>query len=381
MPFSHDIQSPPRPTALPLTARLRARQTPSTDRVTIAMVDSDFISHPDLISPKNRILRYVDAVNQSEQDMPPPAAEARHWHGTMTACTAAGNGALSHGFYRSLAPDANLVLIRTMNDDDRVPTASIVWALDWIARNAETYGIRIVNISVYADEIDQTLAHPVNMAVERLVEVGIIVVAAAGNNPLSPIRPPAAAPGAITVGGLNDNNTVTDDDNTMYHSAFGITDLGVQKPEIIAPAVLLAGPLMPDSMQRQRSGVLFALDALDDGELCAFAGELSRLAELPGEHWDSRDVSALRTSIDAAIAADQLISPWYKLVDGTSFAAPIVCSIVAQMLACNPLLTPHEVKAILTTTARPLPGVAAARQGAGIVDQPRAIERALGESG
>lgn len=341
------------------------------------MVDSDFIAHPDLISPKNRIRRYVDAVNKCDQDMPPEAAEARHWHGTMTACTAAGNGALSHGFYRSLAPDANLVLVRTMNDDDRVPTDAIVWALDWIARNAESYAIRIVNISVYADEIDQTLAHPVNKAVEQLVALGIVVVAAAGNNPLAPIRPPAAAPGAITVGGLHDNNTVTDDDNTMYHSSFGITDLGVQKPEVIAPAVLLAGPLMPASPQRQRSGVLFALDALDDTYLCAFAAELARAAELPGEHWNSQDVSVLRSSIDAGITTDQLVSPWYKLVDGTSFAAPIVCGIVAQMLACNPLLTPHEVKTILTDTARPLPGVAAARQGAGIVDQPQAIQRAL----
>ena len=339
------------------------------------MIDSDFVIHPDLTEPHNRILRYVDAVEQTESMLPPVTALARHWHGTMTACTAAGNGWRSRGLYASLAPEANLVLIRTMNDAGRVTTPCITWALQWIGDHADRYGIRVVNISVYADELDQTLAHPVNAAVEDLVARGIVVVTAAGNNPLAPIRPPAAAPGAITVGGLDDRNTMTSDDNVMYPSAFGITDLGVQKPELIAPAIWLAGPLMPGSKQQRLASALFAMEALEDELLAELGPRLIEHAGLVPADWPMADIQELRRRIEAMIANQQLVSPYYKLVDGTSFAAPIISSIVAQLLASNPHLTPQQVKSVLMETARPLPNVAATRQGAGIVDQSGAIRR------
>ncbi|MBU3699517.1 MAG: serine protease [Candidatus Kapabacteria bacterium] len=365
-------------TALPIPTRLRATTMVSTKDVVIAMVDSDFMAHPDLTQPVNRIIKYVDAVQKTELEHPPAVARDRHWHGTMTACTAAGNGCLSRGVYTSLAPDARLVLVRTMQEDGRIPTSTITWALQWIAENASRYGIRIVNISVYADELDQTLAHPVNAAVESLVRQGIVVVAAAGNNPLAPIRPPAAAPSAITVGGLNDNNTVRTDDNVMYHSTFGITDLGVQKPDVIAPALWLAGPLMPGTAQQRRASALFALDAMSDDMLETSATRLLDSADLKGAMWDTKNASLLRNAIDETMRHEQLVAPYYKLVDGTSFAAPIVTSIVAQLLACNPSLSVAAIKKILAETARPLSEVAPNRQGAGVVDLPAAMSQAAG---
>lgn len=365
----------PYPSPLPIAVRLRAEVAPSCENICIAMIDSDFVLHPDLTEPHDRILRYVDAVEQTESLRPPATAGARHWHGTMTACTAAGNGWRSRGLYTSLAPDARLVLIRTMNDAGRVTTPCITWALRWIRENAEECRIRVVNISVYADELDQTLAHPVNAAVEDLVARGIVVVTAAGNNPLAPIRPPAAAPGAITVGGLDDRNTTSSEDNIMYPSAFGITDLGVQKPELIAPAIWLAGPLMPDSRQQRMASALFAMEALEDDLLAQLASRLIEHGGLSTSEWSTTDIRVLRRQIAAAITSEQLVSPFYKLVDGTSFAAPIVSSIVAQLLAADPELTPQKVKTILMETSRPLANVAASRQGAGIVDQAGAMHR------
>jgi len=64
-------------------------------------------------------------------------------------------------------------------------------------------------------------------------------------------------------------------------------------------------------------------------------------------------------------------------VDGTSFAAPIVSSIVAQMLQANPLLTPSEVKKILIATAERLPHYEVDRQGWGVVNPRRAVEMAV----
>src|SRR5205085_2635742 len=73
----------------------------------------------------------------------------------------------------------------------------------------------------------------------------------------------------------------------------------------------------------------------------------------------------------------KFIHPHYQHVDGTSMAAPIVTSLVAQMLEANPRLTPTDVKTILTASARPLPFVPQSEQGHGVINAPRAVAMAL----
>ena len=355
---------------LSLPVRLRADINATGKGVGIAMIDSDFARHPDLTKPANRIVRYVDAVQGAEADLPPAkTTKARQWHGTMTAVTAAGNGYLSQGVYTSLAPDATVTLIRTMNDRGRVTTDTIVEALEYVRLHAAELGIRVVNISVYADEVDQTLDHPVNEAVEKLVQDGICVISAAGNNPNVPIRPPAAAPSGIAVGGLNDNNSLRTDDDTMYPSTFGKTSMGVQKPDVIAPAIYLPAPILLGTSQRKEASALCAMDAMDDAMLLDCAPSLMPHTNLPVSVWTSRSTPELRAAIRKRIADEQICGPYYKMVDGTSFSAPIVASIVAQMLEIDPDLTPADVKAILIANARPLPNVDPLAQGAGVVHQ------------
>ena len=64
-------------------------------------------------------------------------------------------------------------------------------------------------------------------------------------------------------------------------------------------------------------------------------------------------------------------------VDGTSFAAPIVSSVVAQMLEANPAISPQQVKRILIDTAERLPDAPADQQGWCAIIAARAVERAL----
>ena len=72
-----------------------------------------------------------------------------------------------------------------------------------------------------------------------------------------------------------------------------------------------------------------------------------------------------------------MINKNYKYVDGTSFAAPIVSSVAAQMIEANPRLTPSEIKKILISTAERLPHHEVDRQGWGVIDARRAVELAL----
>ena len=53
---------------------------------------------------------------------------------------------------------------------------------------------------------------------------------------------------------------------------------------------------------------------------------------------------------------------------GTSQAAAVVSGAAALLLSQRPDLTPDQVKALLTGTARSLPGATTAQQGAGLID-------------
>jgi serine protease AprX len=67
-------------------------------------------------------------------------------------------------------------------------------------------------------------------------------------------------------------------------------------------------------------------------------------------------------------------------VDGTSFAAPVVASVVAQMLEANPGLSPADVKRILLETAVPVAELPALRQGYGVLDPRAALAAARREA-
>ena len=359
-----------------LPTRLRADTRPTGKGVCIAMIDSDFVQHPDLVEPINRIAGYYDAVHDKMHSLPPDSeVKARHWHGTMTACTASGNGFLSQGVYSSLAPESTVFLVRTMNDKGKVTTEVLTRALKCIKDNAKEFGISIVNISVYADEEDQTVAHPVNKLVEELVAKGIVVICAVGNNPNVTIRPPAAAPGCLAVGGSNDKNTMVEDDDEMYHSTFGITSMGFQKPEVIAPAIFLPAPILLNTPQSAEAAALSAMDAMNDEMLLATAPSLMKYTKIALPIWTSRSIAELRSAVEKRMNAELVVNKHYKLVDGTSFASPIVASIAAQIREVDPHITPADVKRLLMTTARPIPGVSPLAQGAGVVQQREAISR------
>src|SRR5262249_13529272 len=92
------------------------------------------------------------------------------------------------------------------------------------------------------------------------------------------------------------------------------------------------------------------------------------------------DAATIRRFVDDALKQRKIVAAHYQHVDGTSFAAPIVSSIVAQMLGANPQLTPGAVKNILVSTADRISNAPAIRQGWGWVTARRAVELANGET-
>lgn len=73
-------------------------------------------------------------------------------------------------------------------------------------------------------------------------------------------------------------------------------------------------------------------------------------------------------------------SETYAYYAGTSMATPHVAAVAALVMQKNPSLTPDQVKTVLTSTARPLPGACSGGCGAGILDAYAAVQAAGGGS-
>jgi serine protease AprX len=86
-----------------------------------------------------------------------------------------------------------------------------------------------------------------------------------------------------------------------------------------------------------------------------------------------------RPEVELELQQQKIVAAHYQHVDGTSFAAPIVTSIVAQMIQANHALTPGAIKNILISTADRIVTEPVIRQGYGVVNARRAVELAKTE--
>src|SRR5882724_10099685 len=80
-----------------------------------------------------------------------------------------------------MAPDADLIALKVLDQNGHGSISTIIAALDWASRNAKTFNIKIVNISAGAAVSESYWTDPLALAAKRLVDQGIVVVAAAGN--------------------------------------------------------------------------------------------------------------------------------------------------------------------------------------------------------
>ena len=364
--------------ALPTPLRMDADERFTGRGITIAFLDSGFYAHKDLLEPVNRILAYHSIFSIEADPTLLQTPDVASWHGMMTSVVAAGNGYLSDGLYRGIAPEANVVLVK-IGKTGRIPESNIEAGLRWVLKNRERFSIRIVNISAGGDFEQSYLQNPLCGLVEEAVRAGLIVVCAVGNAGLAPghpVLPPASSPSAISVGGLDDQNSLDRARRGMYRSSYGPTVDGLQKPEVIAPGIWVAAPILPHTPTADQAHLYAELDGATDDELRDI---IERHASVDQALEDACDlpIPMLRQLISIKLHEGNVINHHYKFVDGTSFAAPIVSSIIACMLEANPSLTPPQVKRILIETAERVSGVDVDRQGWGVVVPRKAVQVAL----
>jgi serine protease AprX len=254
---------------------------------TVAVIDSGIFPHPDI---KDRVVGYLDLAQGKTK------LGDTQGHGTHVAGIVAGSGKKSNGTIKGVAPEANLVGVRIASVEDAIN------GIDWVVANKDKFGIGVVNLSLGEVPKQKAQDDPWCKAVQRAIDAGLTVVVAAGNEgALGPrtIATPGISPNAITVGGVDDQGTSNPADDVIYQdSSLGPSIDGLQKPDVMAPAICVYSTLSPGSVRDDRSKPHVGSD--------------------------------------------------YIAMVGTSMATPAVAGLVALLKQARPDLSPADLKSILT---------------------------------
>lgn len=200
--------------------------------VTVAIIDTGISPHADLVYPYSRIVGFKDFVNNKSKFYDD------NGHGTHCAGILAGNGYSSKGKYKGIAPEANILSIKVLDESGNGNTSDILSTVQWIIEKKEVYKTRIINFSLGAIAQYRERRDPLVKAANKAIDNNLIVIAAVGNSgPLrNTILSPATGRFVISVGAANDRE-LTINETIAEFSSRGPTLDRIRKPDLIAPGV------------------------------------------------------------------------------------------------------------------------------------------------
>ncbi len=270
--------------------------------VKVAVLDTGYDArHPDL----------GKQVIGSQSFIPDQEVQDGHGHGTHTASIVAGLGTASGGKRKGVAPGAQLLIGKVLDDAGTGLDSEAIAGMEWAVQQ----GAKVVSMSLGGMASDGT--DPMSEAVERLSATSdaLFVVAAGNSGAEETVGTPAAAAAALSVGAVDG-----DDKLAPFSSRGPRLGDGAMKPEVTAPGVEIAAARAAGS---------------DQGHV---------------------------------------LDEYYTRMSGTSMATPLVAGAAAILAQRHPEWTGEQLKAALATTAVPSKGATPAQQGLGRIDIPRALD-------
>ncbi|MFE7326777.1 S8 family serine peptidase [Streptomyces sp. NPDC057565] len=190
----------------------------------VAVLDTGVdAEHPDL---KGRI---AASENFTDSD----TTDDRQGHGTHTISTVGGTGAASDGKKKGVAPGADLLAGKVLNDSGFGAESWIIAGMQWaVDQKAD-----VVSMSL-GSPTPTDCTDPMSVAAEELAQSKntLFVVAAGNSGPtLNTVSSPGCAPSVLTVGAVD-----RDDSTAQFSSRGPVIDAHTLKPEIAAPGVAIS---------------------------------------------------------------------------------------------------------------------------------------------
>ncbi len=267
----------------------------------VAVLDTGYDpTHPDL----------AGQVTETANFTTDPTVTDGNGHGTHVASTIAGTGAASGGKYRGVAPGADLLIGKVLADEGFGEDSWVMAGMEWaVAQHAD-----VVSMSLGGDVTDGT--DPLSQAIDDLsAQSDTLFVVAAGNNGASEtVTAPGAADAALTVGAVDDTDTLA-----WFSSRGPRSGDRALKPDVSAPGV---------------------------------------------------SIIAARA---AGTSEGYPVDDYYTNLDGTSMATPHVSGVAAILKNEHPSWDGERIKAVISSSTVPVPGSTAFETGTGRVDAANAI--------
>lgn len=255
----------------------------SGENVAVAFIDTGINPHVDFCLPKFRIKKFVDLINSKKS----PYDD--NGHGTFITSIACGNGFASGEKFAGVSPKSDIIAIKALEENGETGAYKILEAMQWVSDNYKKYNIRVVCMSFGSNPVGKN--DPLVMGAEALWNLGLVVVAAAGNSGPEnhTIKSPGFSSKIITVGGFDDKRTEEGEYDWQNFEIAKFSSRGPAgmffKPDLIAPAVNI-------------KGASFSKDSKE----------------------------------------------FYAKMSGTSVATPMIAGICALILSKNSTLTPDRLK-------------------------------------
>ncbi|MFC4454147.1 S8 family peptidase [Deinococcus sonorensis] len=211
--------------------------------VKVAVLDTGVdLQHPDLsVLPGNAVSFVPDEPDPQDQN----------GHGTHCAGVIAGRAYPQGGFRYGVAPDAELLIGKVLNRYGQGYDDQILDAIDW----AVDQGAHIISLSLgSARAPGQPASAPYEQVAATLLQQGVLLVAAAGNESqrprlVAPVGNPAACPSILAVAAIDGADQV---------AAFSSGDVdGIGRVDLAAPGVGIYSA-WPGGGHRRLSGTSMA---------------------------------------------------------------------------------------------------------------------------
>ncbi|MHA1283477.1 MAG: S8 family serine peptidase [Promethearchaeota archaeon] len=291
----------------------------SGEGIKIGIIDSGIGFHPDFSS------RIIDSKNFASEGTKRDDKKIYDYngHGTHVAGIIAGNGKVSSGKYRGIAPKALLINARAANYSGSLNEGDIIDAIDWLVNDEK---VDIISMSFGGGFPDPN--DPLSLAVSNAVRKGVICVAAAGNSGGEYFSggTPAASFNCISVGAINNKLELAS------FSSWGPTFYSLNYPDLLAPGVNIISTENPGSI-------------------------ISNEFRYYGNYFNYFEDYG------------------YIPLSGTSMACPMVAGAIALIKQAYPALTPEALRIALLEGATPIKGNddEYVKQGAGIINISRTL--------
>lgn len=251
--------------------------TLGSPNINVAVVDNAvWVDHPDLVG---KIVAQRDIYYNTASANPPATGDPGEWsHGTHVAGLVGATSDNNIGI-SAIGFNVNIIAVKASNNNSPRQISAGYPGIQWAANN----GADVINMSWGGSGFSQTNLNVIN----SIHNMGILLIAAAGNDNVSTPHYPSAYPNVISVASVDWNDVKSDFSN-------------------FSTTVDLSAP----------------------------GGSAS-----PGPS------GLLSTTFSAGTYGN------YDSFEGTSMAAPVVAGLAGLVLSVNPDLTPDEVRFILESTS------------------------------